>query len=155
MQASAHESQRRILKRILWAIGGAALLTGLLFALAFADAMGFFHDPPLRLEQSGSTLTAHVERLGEYYFPVGRVRIQESESGKVIYESVARQGVPEIFNFKLVVGTNETSLLGDQSDAYSVVEPRKETTFTLQRGVRYRLTVWGDAWTFRRAEFVL
>ena len=64
-------------------MGGAALSIGLVFVLAFAEQLGFFHDPPLWLEQNKSTLTAHVERLGEYYRPVGRIRIQESESGRI------------------------------------------------------------------------
>jgi hypothetical protein len=155
MEASAHRSQRRILRRILWAVGGAALLTGLLFALAFADALGFFHDPPLRLERSGSTLTAHVETLGEYETTVGRIRIQESDSDKVVFEAVAARRAPQIFNFVLAAGANRTNLMGDEGSAYSVVEPSKETTFMLHPGVRYRITVWGDSWTFRRADFVL
>jgi len=131
------------------------LLAGLLFVLALADVLGFFHDPPLRVEQSGSTLTAHVETLGEYQTTVGRVRIQESQSGKIVYESVAAQRAPQIFNFKLVGGENSTLLLGDDSDSYRVIEPHAGRTFTLQRGIRYRLTVWGDTWTFSRASFVL
>jgi len=131
------------------------LLAGLLFLLAFADALGFFHEPPLRLEQSGSTLTAHVERLGEYYSPVGRIRIQESDSGQVVYEAVAAKWPPEVFNFRLAAGANPTRLMGDDSDSYNVIEPRRVSTFLLKSGVRYRLTVWGDSWTFSRANFVL
>jgi hypothetical protein len=147
--------KRRILKRILWTAGGAVLLAGFLFVLAFADALGLFHEPPLRLEQSGSSVTAHVERLGEYYSPVRRVRIQESRSGRIIYEAIAKKSTPVIFNFKLAAGENQTRLFGDEDDAYNVVEPHNDGTFALNRGVHYRLTVWGDTWTFRRADFVL
>jgi hypothetical protein len=90
-------------------------------------------------------VTAHVERLGEYYCPVGHIRIQESESGKIVYESVAAHYTPVIFNFKMVAGANPTRLIGDDSDSYRVIEPRTGSTFTLVRGVRYRLTVWGDS----------
>jgi hypothetical protein len=127
----------------------------LLFVLAFADALGFFHYPPLSLEQNNSTLTAHIERLGEYVSPVGRIRIQESESGDVIYECVAKQKPPAVLNFKLQRGLNPTNLMGDESESYLVVKPREGTTFNLRRGIRYRLTVWGDSWTFSRASFVL
>ena len=146
-------SRREILNCILWSLGGAVLLVGLLLILAVADALGFFHDPPLRLEQTGSTVTAHVETLGDYQTTVGRKRIQESQSGKIVYESVVAQRAPQIFNFKLVDGENPTRLVGDDSDSYRVIEPRSGRTFTLQRGTRYRLTVWGDAWTFSRASF--
>jgi len=131
------------------------MAAGLLFILAFADALGFFYDPPLRLEQNGATITAHVERLGEYFCAVGRIRIQESGSGKTVYESIAMQRAQQIFNFKLVDGENPTRLFGEDSDSYKVVEPRIGSNFTLRRGVRYRLTAWGDSWTFRRATFVL
>jgi hypothetical protein len=155
MEASAQKSQPRVLKRIVFGVCGTALLAGLLFVLAFADALGFFHDPPLRLERDGSTVTAHVERLGEYYCPVGRIRIQESDTGKVVYEAVAKKEVPAIFNFKLAAGANRTRLMGGESDSYSIVKPREDAAFTLNRGVHYRLTVWGDTWTFRRVNFVL
>jgi hypothetical protein len=147
---------RKTLRRIAWSIGGAALLAVLLFVLAVADALGFFHDPPLSMERNGPALTAHVERLGEYYCPVGRIRIQESNNGKVVYESIAKREAPEIFNFKLVAGKNPTRLMGDESDElYRVVEPRAESSFTLRPGVPYLLTVWGDSWTFSRTSFVL
>jgi len=153
MEECIPASKRRYLKGILWTVCGAVLAAGLLFVLAFADSLGFFHDPPLRLEQSGSALTAHVERLAEYYSPVGRIRIQESDSGKVVYESVAAHGVPPIFNFKLTVGENPMRLTGEESDSYTVVKPRDQSSFILKRGVRYRLTVWGDTRTFSRASF--
>jgi hypothetical protein len=155
MEAYAPTSRRRILRWILLSTVGAVLSAGLLFMLAFADALGFFHDPPLRLEQNKSTLTAHVERLGEYYCPVGRIRIQESDSGTVVYEAIGKHGAPEVFNFRLDAGANATRLMGDESDSYFVVTPSGEGTFTLKPGVRYRLTVWGDSWTFRKAIFVL
>jgi len=155
METSAPTLRRRILKWILWSTGGAVIIGVLLFVLAFADALGFFHEPPLRLERTSSGLTAYVETLGEYYCPVGRMRIQEFESGVIVYEAVGKQGAPEIFNFKLAAGTNTTRLLGDDSDSYSVVKPMRQNTFTLTPGVRYRLTVWGDSWTVRRATFVL
>lgn len=148
-------SKRGILKRIFWSVGGVVLGVVLLLVLAFADALGFFHEPPLRLEQSGSTVTAHVERLGEYYCPVGRIRIQELDSGKTVYESVATQRAPQIFNFKLVEGENPDRLVGEDSDSYRVIEPRSGSSFTLRRGIRYRLTVWGATWTFSRASFML
>jgi hypothetical protein len=144
-------SNRKSLKGIIWTVCGVVLAAGSLFVLAFADSLGFFHDPPLSLERRGSILTAHVERLGEYLSPVGRIRIQVSDSGKVVYESVAAHGIPQIFNFKLTVGENPTRLAGEESNSYTVLEPRGQSSFTLKRGIRYRLTVWGDTWTFKRA----
>jgi len=136
-------------------MAGAILSIGLVFVLAFAEQLGFFHDPPLWLEQNKSTLTAHVERLGEYYCPVGRIRIQESESGRIVYEAIGKQGASLLFNFQLTSGSNSIRLMGEESDSYRVVTPGGQSTFTLKPGNRYRLTVWGDSWTFRRATFAL
>jgi hypothetical protein len=66
MESCIQTKQQRILKRILWSVGGVVLGAVLLLALAFADSLGFFHRPPLRLEQNGSTVIAHIETLGEY-----------------------------------------------------------------------------------------
>jgi len=154
MEPSAPKPRNRILKWILWFAGGAALVFALCFVLAFADALGLFHDPPLWLEQNGSKLTAHIERLGEYVSPVGRIQIQESDSGKVIYECVAKHEPSAVLNFKLQKGMNPVNLLGNESESYVVIEPHGEETYSLRDGITYRVTVWGDKWTFRRAKFV-
>jgi hypothetical protein len=60
-----------------------------------------------------------------------------------------------MFNFKLAAGANPTRIDSDWSDLYNVLQPRSNASFWLQRGVRYRITVWGDSWAFRRASFVL
>ena len=154
MEAIAQTPRKGILKRILWFAAGVVLTAALIFVLAFADALGFFHDPPLRLEQNGSTLTAHIERLGEYVSPVGRIQIEESDSGKVIYECVARHQPSAVLRFNLQKGVNPINLMGDESESYVVIEPHGEETFSLKSGINYRITVWGDTWTFRKAKFV-
>jgi len=155
MDTTLAPTDRKILKRVFYSVGGALLAGILLTVLAFADGLGVFHEPPLRLEQSGSTVVVHVERLGEYYCPVGRIRIQEYDTGKTVFESAAKGYAPPIFNFKLTAGSNSTQIDSESNDLYSVLQPRSDPSFWLQRGVRYRVTVWGDSWTFRRASFVL
>jgi hypothetical protein len=155
METTLPLTGRKNLKRICYSAAGALLFGTLLIVVAFADALGVFHEPPLRLEQSSSTVVVHVERLGEYFCPVGRIRIQESDSGKTVFESVAKGTAPAIFNFKLIAGSNPTQINSWFSDSYSVLRPGSDASFWLQRGVRYRITVWGDSWTFRRASFVL
>ena len=145
----------KIFKRVFFSVGGAVLVWGLWSTLSLADALGAFHEPPLRLEQSGPSVIVHVERLGMYYCQVGRILVQESDSGKTVYEAVTKGDTPIIFNFKLAAGSNPTEIKTEFRGTYSVVQPRSDRYFWLQRGVRYRITVWGDSWTFRRASFVL
>jgi hypothetical protein len=150
-------TKRKILKRIALAFGATALAVVLLIVLAVADVLGAFHEPPLWIEQNPSAVIVHVENLGEYCSFVGRIRIQEASSGQVVYEAEAenKKPKPAIFNFKLVAGANSTRLFGDENDSYRILEPRVGNTFSLQRGIKYRITVWGDSWTFRRSSFVL
>jgi hypothetical protein len=153
MSYSARSTKKILLRRVVFFVCSVALTGAIFFVMALADALGFFHDPPLSLEVGRPSLTAHVERLGEYYCPVGRVQIREVRSGKIVYEAKAFDHVPVIFNFKLQPGRNPTDLFGDVSNDYRIVEPVKSSTFNLSRGVEYRLTVWGDWWTFRSATF--
>jgi hypothetical protein len=67
-------------KRIFYLVAGTLVAGALLLILVLADAVGVFRDPPLHIEQSNSAVIVHVERLGEYYCPVGRIRIQEYDT---------------------------------------------------------------------------
>jgi hypothetical protein len=149
---------RNVFKWVGLTFGGILLAALFLFVLVFADVLGFFRRPPLRLEQSGSSVIAHVETLGEYPTTVGRVRITEAASGKVVFEVAASKEFAgkmamQIHNFRLTAGENSTRAVEPEINPYTVVVPNGKNTFTLQPGVKYRLTLWGDSWTFSEASF--
>jgi hypothetical protein len=149
---------RKVFKWVGLTFGGILLAALLLFSLAFADALGFFRRPPLRLEQSGSFIIVHVETLGEYPTTVGHVQITEAALGNVVFEVVARKEFAgkmetQIHNFRLTAGENSTRAVEPEINPYTVVVPSGKNTFTLQPGVKYRLTLWGDSWTFSEASF--
>jgi hypothetical protein len=128
-----------------------AVLASVVFV--FADKVGWFREPPLKLEMKGNSATVHLETPDENQTPVSHVRIKDDSTGDVIYEVVADGQTPLVFNFELSVGQNTTQVVSFKRNAYRVVAPQGIRTFTLQRGVKYRLTVWGDSWTSTSKSF--
>jgi hypothetical protein len=109
-------------------------------------AVGCFKRPTLRLENSGSSVIVHFETLGEYPTTVRRIRLRDASSGKVIFELLTESGTPQIYSFRLSVGENSTHVADPEHGSYRVAEPRGKNTFSLQPGVHYRLTIWGNGW---------
>ncbi len=149
---------RRIFKWIGLTFGGILLATLFVFVLAFVDTLGYFHEPPLRLVQSGKVVTVHVETLGEYPSTVGHVRIAEDASGKVVFEMRAKKEfigkmAAQLHYFQLAVGENSAKAIDPEGSIYNLVEPRGMDTFTLRPGIKYRLRIWGDSWTYSEKSF--
>jgi hypothetical protein len=119
----------------------------LIFALvAFVAAVGCFKRPAVKLQNNGSSVIVHVETLGEYPTTVRHIRLQDALSGKVIFELMSESGTPQIYSFRLSVGENSTHIADPEHGTYRVTEPSGKNTFSLQAGVRYRLTIWGNGW---------
>jgi hypothetical protein len=146
---------RNVFKWVGLSFGGILLAALLLFILAFADVLGCFHEPPFWLETRGTSVIVHVDRFGDYVSSISHIRISDASSGRVIYEAVAkdRDRVPCFLNFRFSVGENPTQMVDWEGDTYRVVEPQGKNTFTLQTGIKYRLRVWGDSWTYREDSF--
>ena len=125
------------MKNIRLTILAGALLT--LFALT-----GCFKRPAIQLEKSADSVVVHVETLGEYMTTVRRVRIDDASSGKVIFDLMTESGTPQIFSFRLSAGENSTHIADPEHGSYRVAEPTGRNTFSLQKGTRYRLMIWGD-----------
>jgi len=105
---------------------------------------GCFKRPAVRLENSGSSVIVHIETLGEYPTTVRHIRLKDASSGKVIFELLTESGTPQIYSFRLSVGENSTHVADPEHGSYRVAEPSGKDTFSLQPGVRYRLTIWGN-----------
>jgi hypothetical protein len=125
---------------------------------AIAGLLGFFHEPPLKIDQSGNFAIVNVETLGEYPTTIGRVRITDDASGRVVLEDAAKRELldkagAQIYNFRLAVGENSTNVVEPESGTYEVIEPCGRNSFILQQGVKYRLRIWGDSWTYRETSF--
>jgi hypothetical protein len=135
------------------------ILTGIVLAvllaviLVFADKVGWFREPPLKLEVKGESAIVHLETPDENQSPVSHIRLKDASTGDVIYEAVADGKAPPLFNFELTLGTNSTQVVDPGKTIYRVIVPQGKRTFSLQRGVKYRLTVWGDSWTSSSASF--
>ncbi len=121
-----------------------AILTSAMLALVAMT--GCFKRPAIRLEYTGASVVVHVETLGEYPTTIRHVRIVEISSGKVVFDLLPQSGTPQIYNFKLIAGENPTRLADPEHGSYRVDEPKGKDTFLLQKGSRYRLTIWGEGW---------
>jgi hypothetical protein len=106
--------------------------------------------PPLRIVEQPGIVTVDVQTLGEYQTSVRRIRL--SDDRHVVWEIAARDRVPQLHTVKLVAGENETTLPG--IDGYAVVSPKADR-FTLQRGHRYVVEVWGDSGRAARSAFTM
>jgi hypothetical protein len=114
--------------------------------VALVAAVGCFKRPAVKLEPSGSSVIVHVETLGEYPTTVRHIRLKNASSGNVIFELLTESGTPQIYSFRLSVGENSTHVADPEHGSYRVAEPSGKNTFSLQSGVRYRLTIWGNGW---------
>jgi hypothetical protein len=114
--------------------------------LALIAMTARFNRPAIRLEHAGASVVVHVETLGEYPTTIRRVQIKEISTGKVVYELLAENGAPQIYNFKLVPGENSTHLADPEPGSYRIDEPNGQNSFLLEPGVRYRLKIWGNGW---------
>ena len=115
--------------------------------VALVAMTGCFKRPAIRLERAGgASVVVHVETLGEYPTTIRHVEIKEISSGKVVFDLLADSGSPQIYNFRLIAGENPTRVADPEHGSYRVDEPKGKATFTLQKGARYRLTIWGDGW---------
>ena len=118
------------------------VLVGILLTMIALSAC--FKGPALRLENSAGSVVVHIETLGEYMTTVRRVRIDEASTGRVIFDLMTESGTPQIFNFRLSAGENSTHIADPEHGSYRVAEPIGKNTFSLQKGIRYRLMIWGD-----------
>jgi hypothetical protein len=65
---------------------------------------------------------------------------------------LAQGGTPQIYNFKIMAGENPTKLADPEHGSFRIEEPKGKETFSLQKGVRYRLTIWGEGWPPSKAD---
>lgn len=102
--------------------------------------------PDLRIEQHEGSVTVHFETLGEYPTKVSRLLLKEARSGRTVWELRRSDGIPELWKVIFRVGEN-TSCLESVTGGGSmqVVVPREDSTFFLESGREYVLTVWSKS----------
>jgi len=140
MESIKYGESNYMFKRVL--VGGCILFS----LLVMVGIYEWFTRPQLRIERNGASAIVHVETLGEYPTTIRHIRVKEASSGKVVFELLTEGGTPQIHDFHLSVGGNSTSAADPQYGSYRVTVPASKDTFFLQQGVKYRVTVWGDAW---------
>lgn len=101
--------------------------------------------PPLRVRVMDEKAVVDVQTLGEYPTTITRVRIAEREGGRTIWEIKAKWGTPQIHTLSLAAGANSVDLAEPGAGGYEIVIPRKDPTFSLQRGTDYVVDVWGSS----------
>jgi hypothetical protein len=97
-----------------------------------------------------------VQFLGEYPSPVARIRLTEVSSGSLIWEVVQQGPQPaEMRRLVLAEGANLASPVVEGGERFDVVTPSSEH-FRLERGTRYRITLWGSRRSVgRSATFII
>jgi len=98
--------------------------------------------PPLRLTRTGTGIMVDVQTWGEYPTTVTRIRLSDVDQSTVVWELVTAEGIPQIHRFMLNPGENR-SLLQSRPGIYRVLVPSNSDLFTLEKGHRYRVELWG------------
>ncbi len=107
----------------------------------------------LTVGKSGDSATVHVETLGEYPTTIRRIIIKDAFTGIEVFDLVAENGTPQIYDFRLSVGNNSTNIVNPEHGSYRVAVPAGKSQFFLQRGVLYDVSVWGENSRPRDVEF--
>ena len=110
----------------------------------------------LHLEEHASEVTVDFQFLGEHPGNIERIRLTEAATGRVTWEVVGN-GEPQSGSLKLTAGENSSAVTDVRHGSYSVETPKESPTFTIRKGVRYRVEAWGKGGQRSRrfAEFEL
>lgn len=116
--------------------------------LVTAALCGCSRKPPIRVNNTNGGVVVDVQSLGEYPTNVKKVRLTRANTGEVVWELNANEDqgrVPQLARFPLYVGPNQAQINDVLYGTYEVVAPKNRDAFSLQRGVQYELTVWGES----------
>jgi hypothetical protein len=126
-----------------------AILVAVCLLVAASIAISALLRPPVTLEKLGSTVTVHVETLGEYPTTIRHIRLTDTSSRQTVFELLAQGGTPQIYNFRLSLGVNSARIIDPEHGSYRIVAPSDSSTFLVRPGVAYRLEIWGSHWPSR------
>ena len=102
--------------------------------------------PSLRVEHGTDSVTVHLETLGEYPTSVGRLLLADVQSGQTIWELRRLKGTPQLWKVAFRAGENPAEPAGvTGGGSFEVVRPQGASSFDLEPGGEYRLTVWSEA----------
>jgi hypothetical protein len=126
------------------AIGVGLVLPTVLAVLCVVDSCT---KPPARVKYRGDrreTVVIDVATLAEYPTTIVRVRLTNEQTHAIIWEIKANSGTPQIWALTLREGENSVSLAEPETGKYTIVSPTDSLVFRLERGVRYKVELWGD-----------
>jgi hypothetical protein len=119
------------------------------FSLVFTCILvGCASRPSIRLTQTGDTVVVHVETLGEYPTTITRVRLTDRDTGDVVLELIAlfpTESRSQIYEITLCAGQNNVAAVFPEYEAYRTVTPASKKSFTLKRGKKYLVEMWGKS----------
>lgn len=102
--------------------------------------------PTLRTENNQDFVTVHLETLGEYPTTVSRLRLQETQSGDILWEVQRASGTTQLWNVRFREGMNPAGLDAvTGGGSLEVVVPANSEHFFLEASKEYTLTIWGAA----------
>ena len=103
---------------------------------------------------NGNEARIDVQFLGEYPSKIGRIRLEDVVSKKVLWEVEAKSDQMQINFVRIRAGVNRTSNPDIESLQSRLVEPQTDE-FVLDRGRTYRVTVWAPRPSQRSKEALL
>ena len=139
--------QAVLMRRSLWA-----------WTLTVAVVLACSRRPAIEMREEAGGVVVDVQSLGEYPTTVKKVRLSNVSTREVVWElnGVSKQpGGPQIAEFRLNAGENPARIEHVLYGSYQVAVPRNGSAFTLQRGVAYELTLWGESGRTSSAKLVL
>lgn len=113
--------------------------------------------PPLKTEVTEAGVKIRFETLGEYPSAVSRVRLKNRTSNTVIWEVQKATNSPQMWRVTLRLGENPILPPGvTGSGSFEVIVPAAATSFSLEPGISYEITIWSaDGHLSRTASFRL
>ena len=100
---------------------------------------------PLEVEQRGGDTVLNFTTLGEYPTSVYRIVLSDLETKEVIWELIAEDSVPQIWEVTLRAGRNPANLDSALNGEYRVLIPTDSDVFFLEPSAELKIKAWSDS----------
>ncbi len=118
-------------------------LTSWSLVLVLVTALAGCSRVPVRVAPTEDGVTVDVSTLGEYPTSVRRLRISKADQSEVVWEVVAKDRAPQLWQIPLRVGQNSTEVTTTGSGRFRLVTPSGQPSFEMHSGEEYLVEVWG------------
>lgn len=116
----------------------------MLLTVGFAVYEVSFAGPATHIKSGETQSVIDLRFLGEYCIGISHIRLRDCQSGTIIWEVQAiSNNDTGICNFALQVGDNPALVGQPVEHQFAVIHP-SGTTFHINVGSTYELSVWGN-----------